>query len=401
MNTQEEVATYDNRTNKLLDQILDEFGLVVCGWSAQWDAALRSAIERCRTRRFTTYWTTLGPLTNAANELVKLRGALLIDIRGADSFFVDLSEKVDSLADLARQRPLAHALEVAALKRYLADPKYRIELRDLVAAERERVHRELFSDRFPAQGVPPTHEQIAKRVSVYESLTERIRDVIIAGCYYGEQQHVSLWTECIDRLASLPAPEAGYEIWTTLRRYPVLILLYAGGIAAIAADNYVTLLGLLTKPKFRVGNREVPILDRVNSVHVLDQTLVQALPGMERRKTPMSQYLEALLREPFRDLLPDDSSYQRTFDRFEYMLAMIYMDQSDNLHWAPAGCFAWRHTFDEDSPANLIARELSQLGDRWHPLKAGMFNGSLSRTNEVKSALDQFISRLAPQLTWS
>jgi len=199
------------RDSKLLDQILDEFGLVVCGWSAEWDAALRSAIERCRTRRFTTYWTTLGPLTNAANELVKLRHAQVIDIRGADSFFVDLSEKVDSLADLSRQRPLAKALEVAALKRYLADPKYRIELRDLVAAERERVHRELFSDRFPAQGVPPTHEQIAKRVSVYESLTEGIRDVIIAGCYYGEQQHVSLWTECIDRLASLAAPEAGYE----------------------------------------------------------------------------------------------------------------------------------------------------------------------------------------------
>jgi hypothetical protein len=72
-------------------------------------------------------------------------------------------------------------------------------------------------------------------------------------------------------------------------------LLYAGGIAAIAANNYATLFGLLTKP---------------------------------------SQYLEALLREPFRDLLPDDSSYQRTFDRFEYMLAMMYMDQSDDLHWA-------------------------------------------------------------------
>jgi hypothetical protein len=151
MNTAEEVAAYDNRTNKLLDQILDEFGLVVCGWSAEWDAALRSAIERCSSRRFTTYWATRGALSNAATELIKLRRLQVIEIGSADSFFSELSEKVESLVELARERPLASAVDVATLKRYLADPKYRIQLQDLVAAERERLYKELFSDRFPAQ----------------------------------------------------------------------------------------------------------------------------------------------------------------------------------------------------------------------------------------------------------
>ncbi len=156
--TEEEVAAYDDRVNKLLDQILDEFGLVVCGWSADWDAALRAAIERCRSQRFTIYWTTLGPLTKAASELVNLRNAQITEIDSADSFFTKLSEKVDSLAELSQQRPLAETVEVVTLKRYLADPKYRIQLHDLVAGERERVRKELFGGRFPTQGVQPVAE---------------------------------------------------------------------------------------------------------------------------------------------------------------------------------------------------------------------------------------------------
>jgi SIR2-like protein len=401
MNTVTEVAVYDDRTNKLLDQILDEYGLIVCGWSAEWDAALRAAIKRCSTQRFTTYWATLGDLKDSASELVKLRRAQVIEIDSADMFFTEVSEKVDSLSDLSRQRPLSAAVAVETLKRYLPDAKYRIELHDLVAAERERLHKQLFSNRFPTRGVQPTSEEIAKRMREYESATEVIRDMIIAGCYYGEQHHVPLWVGCIERIGSLSEPEAGYDVWTTLRRYPALLLLYGGGIAAIAAGRYGTLADLLTKPRIRIGNREHLMLERINSVRVLDPALVQALPGMARRKTPMSQYLETLLRESVRDLLPDDPIYPATFDRFEYLLAMAYMDQSDNLSWAPAGCFAWRYELDnESSPARSVARDISKMGEEWPMLKAGMFGGSLPRAHAVKSALDQFISRLAPQLMW-
>ncbi|MBI1929655.1 hypothetical protein HYR99_36080, partial [Candidatus Poribacteria bacterium] len=59
-NTPDELARYDKRLNQLLDRIFDEFGLIVCGWSAEWDVALRSAMERCKNHRFTTYWTIRG-----------------------------------------------------------------------------------------------------------------------------------------------------------------------------------------------------------------------------------------------------------------------------------------------------------------------------------------------------
>ena len=59
-NTPTELASYPAEFNKLLDRVFDEFGLVGCGWSADWDSALRNAIERTPSRRFATYWAVRG-----------------------------------------------------------------------------------------------------------------------------------------------------------------------------------------------------------------------------------------------------------------------------------------------------------------------------------------------------
>jgi hypothetical protein len=46
-NTPEELSGYHPSIDRLLDRVLDEYGLIVCGWSADWDTALRRAFERC------------------------------------------------------------------------------------------------------------------------------------------------------------------------------------------------------------------------------------------------------------------------------------------------------------------------------------------------------------------
>jgi hypothetical protein len=79
-NTEAELGAYDRKLDLLLDRVLDEFGLVVCGWSASWDAALRHAIERCPTRRFTTWWAVRGELSPEASALVAQRRARVVPI---------------------------------------------------------------------------------------------------------------------------------------------------------------------------------------------------------------------------------------------------------------------------------------------------------------------------------
>ena len=49
-NTPDELDQYPPEFDQLLDRIFDEFGLIVCGWSAEWDGALRSALTRAPSR---------------------------------------------------------------------------------------------------------------------------------------------------------------------------------------------------------------------------------------------------------------------------------------------------------------------------------------------------------------
>jgi hypothetical protein len=69
LNTPEELSEYPDAINERLDQILDEYGLIVCGGSAEWDPPLRDALDRAPNRRYTTYWALHGEPTCLSSEL--------------------------------------------------------------------------------------------------------------------------------------------------------------------------------------------------------------------------------------------------------------------------------------------------------------------------------------------
>ena len=158
LNTEEELKQYDERTDRLLDRIFDEFGIVVCGWSADWDIALRKAIRRCSTRRFGWYWTHRGETGEAADQIIQLRDAQRIPIEDAESFFTSLLDKVEALQEHNRPHPDSTALAVAMLKRFLPSPEDRIRLTDLItertqtAAEAIRTAGEIRASKRQEQG---------------------------------------------------------------------------------------------------------------------------------------------------------------------------------------------------------------------------------------------------------
>lgn len=131
-NTQAELDSYPTELNRLLDRVFDEFGLVVCGWSATWDGALRKALQRASSHRFTTYWAVHGEVEEEARRLIEHRAAESVSIKGADEFFSTVQQHVESLQEFAQPHPLSTETAVASLKRYLAERRHRIRLSDLV-----------------------------------------------------------------------------------------------------------------------------------------------------------------------------------------------------------------------------------------------------------------------------
>ncbi len=392
-NTPTELEQYDKRLNSLLDRVFDEFGLIVCGWSGEWNTALRSAIERCPNRRFTTYWAARKEPKGLAKDLFERRGGVFIQIRDADSFFKELAEKVFALQELDRPHPLSAKVAVVSLKKYLVEDRYRIRLRDLVMQEIEKVYGELSSDLF-SSSMPYSPEAFTKRVQNYESFIEILVAMMFAGCYWGERSHEYLWIDTLERVASVHEPKMGVScptIWRKLSLYPALVLLYAGGIAALASGRYDTFADLLIQPQVKELERSKPPALALYAWSVMDKEVAEELLGRGKRHTPLSDYLHEKLREPLLDFLPQEDRYTRCFDRFEYLLALVHGDLYEKQlrqFWSPIGSFGWRREI-----INEITIESSEAGEDWILLKTGLFNGSGERFQVVQAAFHDQLAK--------
>lgn len=104
-NTSLELAKYTRWLDRTLREVLRDFGLIVVGWSGQWDIALRRLLQANSSRNYPMYWVAhQGEVCEEAQRLIDNRGAYQIDSNGADEFFADLVSHLDRLDQLARQR---------------------------------------------------------------------------------------------------------------------------------------------------------------------------------------------------------------------------------------------------------------------------------------------------------
>ena len=401
-NTEQELAAYDEALDRLLDRVFDDYGLIVSGWSGDWDIALRAAIERCPSRRFTTFWATRSPLGEKAKRLAEHRQSVVLQTTDANSLFESIWEKVRALEDMAAPHPLSAKMAVATVKRYLVDPTARIRLRDLVHEETEKLFAEMSDPAFGGQSQLKPAEELTKRVEKYDALCDILLSVTVTGCYWGSEDATKLWATSLQRIANPTECGGGLVYLINLRRYPALLLMYGAGLAAAAAGNYETLAAILTQPKATSdrGTHE-QICSAVYPLSVMAKDVGRLMPGLDRRHTPVSDHLFDQLRSPLRDYLPSDQDYQEAFDRFEYLLGLIHADlnrcEVDNGWWGPVGCFRWRESRfrQERGTSQKISAELEAEGTSWPPLRAGLFGGSVDQAKTAKSKFDAFLSRIS------
>jgi len=408
-NTESELDKYDKPLAELLDRILDEYGLIIAGWSGEWDTALCAAIERCPNCRFTTFWTTKSSLKGKAKRLIKCRRAAVIQIKDADDFFGNLFEKVQALDDLAAPHPLSARMAAATVKRYLVDPSARIRLRDIVHEETERLFVETNTKIFDGQERhQPASEEIKWRVEKYNALCETLLSILAVGCYWGDKEASKLWVASLQRIANPLENVGGLVNLLQLRHYPSLLLLYGAGVASIASGNYETLSAILTKPNARdFHHKPRPICSVIHAGVMDSDDLMKAIPDFARFYRPTSGYLFKILRDKLREFLPRDEDYQDAFDRFEYLLGLIHADlnhrdwpptiyqPNKNLKmgwWGPNGLFVFRNSCQGENIKKLIEAEIEADGNNWPLLKTGLFGGSLAQLKTAKEKYDVFLS---------
>lgn len=385
-NTPEELSTYDRQLNTLLDRILDEFGLVLCGWSGEWDIALRDAVQRCKSRRYTTFWTVKDALADKAKMLADLRKAEIVPIQSADVFFSELSEKLLAIREFDLPHPLSAKAAVVTFKRYLEEEKYKIRLHDLVMQETKNLIDDISSKNYSTQQPPPDGDELLHRMKQHEARAEILQAMFSTGGYWGNRNTADLFVKSLERLADQKRQDGGYKAWVNLQLYPILLLVFSAGLAALAADNYEMLASLLLKPqnKYALRGKE-PLILSVFPGAVIEQAVGWLLPNLDRHWTPASDYLVGILSSPLKEYIPDQNDLEDKFDRLEYLFSLSILDhllQTSAYPWGPVGRFGWRLRRGGDHYiVSQIHSELESEKENWKPLKAGLFGGSLDRAN--------------------
>lgn len=387
-NTPAELAIYDPAMKALLSRILDEYGLIILGWSGEWDTALVHAIESSPSRRYPTYWAAYhGNLSASARRLLSNRAGHLISIESADAFCTSLRDKVNVLGRMADPPP-TRAVAVTLLKRNLV-PDRRIDLFDqLNTATNDTIVR-LTDQRYPFSLPLPVNDaqvvtELDRQLADYDADTDVLAALAAAATFHGTHETDPLILRAVRRLAGRPRISSGFslDVLNGVRRYPALRLVTFVGVAAVAAGRESLLVPLLIQTTTSTMENSIGDFPLVQALHpwrvFQSLTALAQIPRLAiggHLRSPHSRYLRLSCREALADVT-DDDEYVRAFDRYEYLRSLL------EIHYSPkGGPVAALGEFTGAIP------EADEIDDTWPLVAAGGFDGDPSKARQAHTTL--------------
>ncbi len=281
-------------------------------------------------------------------------------------------------------------------KELLEDHKDRIRLDDFATDKIKIFLKSANPENFPVQGIASDKEVFIKRLNEYENVVADLQKIVTLIAHWGEGKQINTLEKIIKRTSEANRERAGIQLWLRLRWYPMHILIYSAGMSALSARNYYAFKTLLTTPvKDPLGHKfYYPIIETVSSNIYDIHDYFGFIEEHKRYFSPISEYLNKILKSPIDNLLFLGDDYDRVFDDYEVYAALTYIDVT-NSSWGPIGRFGYKYSHDVNSnPFKRILEEGEKYKEKWHPIEAGMFNHSYDRFLEVSKVLEERLSKI-------
>lgn len=407
LNTEDELGNYPEQYDALLDRILDEYGLIICGWSGDWDLALRKAMLRAPSRRYSNYWLTRGVPQDAAKELIQQRGARLIKIKSADAFFGELRDKVQTIEQARKINPASIDLLIASAKRFLTKAEFRIQLEDLVSREFEELVRKLDAIKVEEAPNPATITSHARNL---EAACEGISKLAGVLGRWGDGSELPIVIDLIKAAydwATKPGG-SGFTVWVHFREYPAVLISTAYGMGLVRAHRWRHLYRVFNVNLSR-DHREPTTI-----VHTLysgawdgsSNDIWRKYEGLDRYKTAFSCHMLSVFEDWGPSFMGMRADLELVFDRLEFLaaLAIFSHEQFDLLEasrernrssgqqyaYVPLARYGWH------SNREKLAREIQNGELTASLLEAGFAQGK----SEMIDMFLETTSHLARRLSW-
>lgn len=395
-NTDVELSSYPKEILNYLHTIISDFGLITCGWSADWDLALTNEIKTVTDRRYPAYYTYLNRPPAGLNELAQLNEqSKLVAIENADVFFSNLYEKVLAIED-SNEQTLDKDILIAQIKRYLSKPEYRIKLYDLFESLTKQAKRntiiytnqsfdgDLFKDAF------------RKATTNLELLI--CASITLVRWINSEDEMILVDTFKI--LLENMYPETNtryYDNTYLLNRVPILLWFFSVSVACVINKKYSILYRLL---QIKIASRNNTTREYwyewchmcIYAPHEINQLI------NKRCCFPFSIYLKEHIFPFFENIKSD--AFNEYFAISEFLFSLNYryrmFKNTGTIHeqWTPLGTFADIMILDWKYEASILYEFNEEIDSMQNEHELFLCNHFDGEYNNFSSARDFVVHRV-------
>ncbi|MBG9820243.1 SIR2 family protein [Bacillus safensis] len=340
-NITDELESYSTNLSVLLQHIFDDYGLIVSGWSAEWDTALRDTIKSVKGRRYSWYWHSFSETINEkADELINFRDAnLIIDSGGADHFFREIKETVFSISKLKKINPESTQIKIKRLKDYIQNGN-ESAIRDLFTNESRDVINKI--NKFDSNQ-EETMELMKQWIEEIKVIVKPISVLSSILAFYGKGDYQErLLIETLERFTSIKNSDGRVSL-LGLKQLPLQAIFYSMGVSLTMRRKYKLLDEIMMKPRVR---------DRFHSRKDFSwyvsprRYLYDAFQRLQS-ENPYHLPIEVMFTFPFMEevfkesqLAFDSVEYMIHYDLFEFLRSLKHRYLGDSNYFS--GCFGYR-----------------------------------------------------------
>lgn len=330
LNTEQELASYPAEYDYLLDRIFDEYGLIVSGWSADWDPALRAAIARAPNRRYPTWWASRGEPSKTAHDLVMGRGGAFVAIQDADAFFGGLADAVAALDRARRPDPDSIELLLATTKRNLATQDRRIDLADGVTAEVDRILELITGSDLHTRFATRSDSEKVDSWRRLEGAAEPLARMLGLVGRWGDGSDLRMAQDALQSIAAA-SPLNGLAFLDPIATYPAYLATLTYGLGLTKAERWEDLLSWFGT-EIAVGGQKPRTLIHQFFMQVwrgIRPETWDLWPEMQNRKVPWADHLADAVVPWTRDLAMTSATTLANYHLFELLGALAALGEHE------------------------------------------------------------------------
>lgn len=379
-NTAEELKDYPDEMRTLLSRIFEDFGLITCGWSAEWDKGLIQLIEGAARPRYNSFFAYVGEANKSLSALSNQRAGELLCIENADQLFTELCEQVLALEKYNASRNMTHEMMIARVKKYLSLEQYDIEFADLVEKWRDETFKRITE--VAQERLEYTPESFAHCLDIhFRAVTEiPLLETAMLTARWGKKHQLEFFGEILIKLCMVSSSynlkggnvESFHALASTL-------LFNTLGVACVKYGRFAELNTILCTfvPSGNLagsyGESLLPLLgttpwDREQWNYLLH----------EKYRYPFSSFYMDKIKPVCNSFFSSADDFKSTYYIWEHLKALLYGYNKCYMYdfHVPTGLFYEIGSVYESHPSVLYFKEAEKLRENWEPIKQGMFGGS-------------------------